>query len=67
MTRDEIMHLANACAGQQWMDEAHMQRFAALAVAAEREACAKVCEDLRGFYKNEREHFAAAIRKRGEK
>jgi hypothetical protein len=34
---------------------------------AEREACVKACEDLRGFHKNEREHFAAAIRARGEK
>ena len=27
-------------------DEIHLQRFAALVAAAEREACAKVCDDL---------------------
>ena len=65
MTRDEIMHLADSCAQHYWMDEAHVQRFAALVAAAERErigdqcaeqikaaiedereACAKVCEDI---------------------
>ena len=43
MNRDDIMALANQTAGQHWMDEAHVQRFAALVAAAEREACAKVC------------------------
>jgi hypothetical protein len=46
MTRDDIMALANQAAGQHWMDEAHIQRFAALVAAAEREACAKVCDEL---------------------
>jgi hypothetical protein len=46
MTRDDIMALANQTAGQHWMDEAHIHRFAALVAAAEREACAKVCDDL---------------------
>ena len=43
---DEIMALVNQTAGHHWMDEAHIQRFAALVAAAEREACAKVCEDF---------------------
>ena len=30
MTRDEIMELAQGTAGWHWMDEAHIQRFAAL-------------------------------------
>ena len=30
MTRDDIMALANQTAGQHWMDEAHIQRFAHL-------------------------------------
>lgn len=38
--KDEIMQMANKSAGQHWMDEAHIQRFAALVAAAEREACA---------------------------
>ena len=42
MTRDEIMLLANETAGQHWMDEAHIQRFAALVVAAERERIKKI-------------------------
>ena len=37
MTRDEIMELAQGTAGHHWMDEAHIQRFAALVAAAERE------------------------------
>jgi hypothetical protein len=42
MSRDEIMLLANETAGQHWMDEAHIQRFAALVVAAERERIKKI-------------------------
>ena len=37
MTKDEIMTLANQTSGQHWMDEAHIQRFAALVAAAERQ------------------------------
>ena len=36
MTHDDVMALANQTAGQHWMDEAHIQRFAALVAAAER-------------------------------
>ena len=47
MTRDDIMHLANETAGRDgWGCEGHLQRFADLVVAAEREACAKVCRDI---------------------
>ena len=38
------MALANQTAGQHWMDEAHVIRFAALVAAAEREACATFLE-----------------------
>lgn len=43
-----------------------LERFAALAIAAEREACAKVCEedDDDEFYFGR--YYAAAIRARGE-
>ena len=44
MNRDEVMALANQTAGQHWMDEAHVQRLAALVAAAEREECAKLAE-----------------------
>lgn len=43
MTRDEIMALANQTAGQNWMDEAHIQRFAALVAAAERD---RICKQI---------------------
>jgi L-asparaginase II len=62
MTPDEIMELANSCAGQHWMDEAHIQRFAALVVEAEREACATTCES---HY--DTAQAARAIRAREEK
>ncbi len=42
------------------------ERFAALVAAAEREACAKVCEEIKGV-KLQGYEFAAAIRARGEK
>ena len=47
MTKDEIMTLANQTSGQHWMDEAHIQRFAALVAAAERNACVKSCKEQR--------------------
>ena len=72
MTRDEITHLARE-AGFVGMDGDHgaLRRFAALVAAAEREACAKVCEVLRPFgpelalQKATAEDCAAAIRARG--
>jgi len=73
MTPDEIMELANSCAGWHWMDEAHIQRFAALVVAAEREACAKVCGELADSPANSEQYRMGAnwarelIRARGEK
>ena len=47
MTKDEIMTLANQTSGQHWMDEAHIQRFAALVAAAERKACVEACKEQR--------------------
>jgi phosphopantetheine adenylyltransferase len=45
-----------------------LERFAALVVASEREACAKVCEELRDVdgYEAWNTECAAAIRARGE-
>ena len=74
MTKDEIMELAQGTAGWHWMDEAHIQRFASALIAAEREACAELCEaTYEGAFEGVRPCFdtpqecAAAIRARGEK
>jgi hypothetical protein len=56
MTRDDIIRLAQEAGityqlvvsgwGQHWIDiPVQLERFAALVAAAEREACAKVCEE----------------------
>ena len=42
-----------------------LERFAALVAAAEREACAKVCEEIKGV-KLQGYEFAAAIRARSK-
>ena len=83
MTREDIDRLAREaeqyadkfCSGigdtgqHHWFD-AYNERFAALVAAAEREACAKVCEDdVRTWIHPgilARAECAAAIRKRGE-
>ena len=49
MTRDDIIRLAREAGFSEWavgLSEmpAHLERFAALVAAAEREACAKACE-----------------------
>ena len=47
-----------------------LERFAALVAAAEREACAKVCENMDDYNENVDTYYsdiyAAAIRARGE-
>ena len=51
MTRDKVIALArkagikNDCDGV-WCTADQLERFAALVAAAEREACAKVCEEI---------------------
>ena len=64
MTKDEIMELAQGTAGWHWMDEAHIQRFASALIAAEREACAELCEL---FDASNPHALAAAIRARSAK
>jgi hypothetical protein len=50
MNRDDIIRMAREAGGDDWgifrdfMPE--LEHFAALVAAAEREACAKVCDDL---------------------
>lgn len=65
MTRDKTIKLAReADMGFDFTAPglmAELERFAALVAAAEREACAKVCETLRSNWN----YCAAAIRARG--
>ena len=64
MTKDEIIRMARE-AGLFTHKEVQpeLERFAKLVAAAEREACAKVCEE-RGMVKGG-EVFASRIRSRG--
>ena len=78
MTRDHINMLLNvaitASNTQVWtITQEQLERFAALVAAAEREACAKVCEDIpvpkdptELTHLPTIERCAAAIRARGE-
>jgi hypothetical protein len=76
MTRDEIIKLAREAASPDMIDahrmrvrwtlmQEELERFAALVAAAEREACAKVCEQPGKQYRLGWE-CAAAIRARKE-
>ena len=81
MTRDDIIRMAREACDTDKVDAWHngfwtltqeeIERFAALVAAAEREACAKVCEELPplGPYKDVQvatvSDAAAAIRARG--
>ena len=75
MTRDDIIRIYmqvsdEFCEGREWCWAGvgePLQRFAALVAAAEREACAKVCDEIGG--RDSDSHAwdaAAAIRARGE-
>ena len=75
MTRDDIIHMARECqliGMRPHLDgiyEKALERFAALVAAAEREACAKLCEKMLGiFHPTEviTTRCATAIRERGE-
>ena len=74
MTREDIIKLAREANIKQAIEAPHLlmvhelERFAALVAAAEREACAKVCEAIErnGAWVTKAE-AAAAIRARGEK
>ena len=75
MTQDEIIRMAREAGFSDWavgLSEMpkHLERFAALVAAHEREACAKVCEDLiaKGYQlEGELDLCAAVIRARGDK
>jgi len=69
MTQDEIMEIARQAGKHQWpFGPEFLESFAKLVAAKEREACAKVCDELsdkhtwEGCYADE---CATAIRARG--
>ena len=73
MNREDIIRMAREVwgddSGKPWHESAltHLEAFAHLVAAAEREACAKLCQKMRSesdaeFYGHE---FAFAIRERG--
>ena len=66
MNRDDIIAMAREAGyiSSQFTSTTTLERFAALVAAAEREACARACEE-RGMVKGG-EVFAARIRARGE-
>jgi hypothetical protein len=72
MTRDDIIRLAREAKAWQLpnlIDHDGLERFAALVAAAEREACAKVCEKAVEYNPDDADvayAFADAIRARGE-
>ena len=73
MTREEIIRMARKAGFAGTASEFYMkalERFAALVAAAEREACAKVCDSLFDADDdscNEAEKCAESIRARGTK
>lgn len=74
MTRDDIIRMAKEAGFMQrhnnprewWMLTEHIERFAALVAAAEREACAKVVEQYTGAWDDQGYALAQAIRQRGK-
>jgi hypothetical protein len=72
MNRDDIIRMAreagfSSAVGKHIGLDDDLERFAALVAAAEREACAKVCEEYAGPFNSHRiGECAAAIRARGQ-
>jgi hypothetical protein len=70
MNKDDIIKLAQEAGfggflEPNWDLREELERFADLVAAAEREACAKVCEEW-GAWNNVAQDCAAAIRARGK-
>ena len=78
MTRDDVIRMVREIADKTAVDPVHgdpplivvspdeMIRFAQLAQAAEREACAKVCLNMEGVAGDYADKYADAIRARGQ-
>jgi hypothetical protein len=60
MNKEEIAQLMNETSGQSFGTESHFQRFAALVAAAEREACAAMCDEAKAL------RLGEIIRERGQ-
>jgi hypothetical protein len=70
MTQDGIIEMAKSINEDWWLDDIDLQAFAKLVAEKEREACAKVCDELHwpwhmGDNSGPKE-CAAAIRARGQ-
>jgi uroporphyrinogen-III synthase len=67
MTKEDIMRLAQEAGYHsfQFTSPSVLERFASLVAAAEREACAKVCEEAH-WSLDDRHEYAALIRARGQ-
>ena len=75
MTKDEIIKIAQKVTGVSFplgiegvsigMNEKHLQDFANAIMEAEREACAKLCEEAH-WSLDDRNEYAAAIRAKGQ-
>lgn len=68
MTREDIIKLARdaGMTGLSLIDVGYLERFARLIAAAEREACAKVCDERERANLYGVRECANEIRKRGE-
>ena len=66
MDREDIIRMAREVGIGPVYGYESIERFAALVAEHEREACAKVCEEMDWCY-DDRQEFAAAIRARSEK
>jgi hypothetical protein len=76
MTQDEVIEMAkqawadagDAWVAKEWFDDRvkAFEAFARLVAAKEREACAKVCDELQDIPATEPHHCAEDIRARGE-
>jgi len=67
MTQEDIIRMAEEAGKHLWpLETKFLLRFAALVAAAEREACAKVCEEVGVWPSLEPKHCADAIRARGQ-
>jgi hypothetical protein len=66
MTDDDIATMMNKTSGQHWGTEHHFRRFAYMLLAAERAACADIC-DQHASIEGIAQQCAAEIRARGNK
>jgi hypothetical protein len=67
MIQDDVIEMAKQAGFDVASDEWHwLEAFAKLVAAKEREACAKVCDELQDIPATEPHHCAEDIRARGE-